>query len=204
MIELRCVQGPALGPWLPAVAALRIEVFREYPYLYDGDFDYERRYLETYLRSAQALVVLALDGEQVVGASTGIPLRDELPEIREPFETAGFPVASVFYFGESVLLGAYRGQGIGHRFFDAREAHALASPGIRYTAFCAVERAENHPLRPASHRTLDAFWQSRGYRRIPAMQAWLEWKDIDQPASTSKPLTFWLRDWSEAEAASSQ
>ena len=35
--------GAALDPMLPAIARLRIEVFRAWPYLYDGSAEYEQR-----------------------------------------------------------------------------------------------------------------------------------------------------------------
>ena len=46
------LSGPALEPWLDALGALRIRVFREYPYLYDGTLEYEREYLRTYVNAA--------------------------------------------------------------------------------------------------------------------------------------------------------
>ena len=47
-ITLECLSGAALLPHLDAVAALRIAVFRDWPYLYDGDAAYEREYLDAY------------------------------------------------------------------------------------------------------------------------------------------------------------
>ena len=193
-IEIRSVTGAAIGPWIDHLAALRIEVFRDFPYLYDGDADYEREYLSTYLRSDQALIVLALDGEQVVGASTGLPLLAETDNLIEPFVRAGLAPEQVFYFGESVLLPDWRGQGLGHRFFDEREAHARAA-GFRYTAFCAVDRSPDDPRRPPGHRFLDEFWRRRGYSPQPAMQAAIAWKEIGESSPSEKRLTFWLRDW---------
>ena len=58
-ITLECLSGAALLPHLDAVAALRIAVFRDWPYLYEGDVGYEREYLAAYTRSADSVVVLA-------------------------------------------------------------------------------------------------------------------------------------------------
>ena len=73
-LELQRCSGDAILPWLDAVAALRIAVFAEWPYLYRGDAAYERGYLARYAASPRSVLVLARDGEEVVGASTGIPL----------------------------------------------------------------------------------------------------------------------------------
>ncbi len=79
------VRGAALEPWLEHVAALRIRVFRDFPYLYDGSLAYEANYLRTYVESDTAVCVLALAGERVVGASTGLALSDETEAFRRPF-----------------------------------------------------------------------------------------------------------------------
>ncbi len=193
-IAIQTVSGEQVLPWLDAVAALRIEVFRDFPYLYDGELDYERRYLATYALSPGSLFVLALDGTRVVGASTGIPLTDADAEFQAPFHEQGIHTDSVFYFGESVLQRDYRGHQTGHRFFDEREAFARQL-GKTITAFCAVERPEDHPLKPVNYTALDAFWQKRGYEKQSLMRTHYHWQDIDQPASTEKPMVFWLKHW---------
>ena len=55
--EVRVLTGAALDSALDDVARLRIAVFRDWPYLYDGDLDYERRYLESYRTSTGAVLV---------------------------------------------------------------------------------------------------------------------------------------------------
>ena len=192
-VTVRAVTGAGLAPWLEAVARLRVAVFRDWPYLYAGDFDYERDYLQAYARSPGSVVVLALADGEVVGASTGLPLADDAPAFQRPFLEAGRSVGDVFYFGESVLLPAWRGRGLGHAFFDRREAHARALGGFRWTAFCAVDRAADDPRRPAGHRGNEAFWSKRGYVRQPDLAMRLAWQEIGDPSPSEKPLTFWLR-----------
>lgn len=191
-IRIHSVSGRGILPWLDALAELRIRVFRDFPYLYDGSLDYERVYLSEYADSARSVIVVATDGEQVVGCSTGLPMADADPEFQRPFVAAGFPLETIFYFGESVLDAAYRGRGLGHRFFDEREAHARKQ-GFRLAAFCAVERPADHPLRPADYRPLDAFWEKRGYHKRPELTAQFAWKDVDQPDESRKTLVFRLR-----------
>lgn len=177
------------------LALLRIAVFRGFPYLYEGTVDYEKIYLQTYARSERSFLFAAYDGARMAGATTCIPLTDETEEVREPFIKAGYNLSEICYFGESILLPEYRGMGLGHRFFDEREAHAASFGTFKYTCFCAVVRPDNHPLRPAGYRPLDEFWTKRGYRKANSLQSQFSWPDIGASGSTLKPMVYWLREW---------
>ena len=74
-VEIRPVTGIAVEPWLDALAQLRIEVFRDYPYLYDGDLEYERGYLDRYAQSDRSVFVLALEYNRLVGGPLPRPGR---------------------------------------------------------------------------------------------------------------------------------
>ncbi|MEI4196283.1 GNAT family N-acetyltransferase [Roseovarius sp. E0-M6] len=192
MIRVERLEGEALSAALGDVARLRIEVFRKWPYLYDGDAEYEARYLQTYRDSADAILVGAFDGARLVGASTGTPMEDHADDFAAAFAGQDIPLSDIFYCAESVLLPEYRGQGLGHAFFDAREAHAR-DLGRTYSAFCGVVRPMDHPLRPEGYRPLDAFWRKRGYTPVEGAVAQFRWKDIDQSHETDHTLQFWMR-----------
>ncbi|NKX37162.1 GNAT family N-acetyltransferase [Rhodobacteraceae bacterium R_SAG4] len=193
VLRIETLTGAALAAALDDVARLRIEVFRAWPYLYDGDLAYERDYLQSYRDSAGAVVVGAFDADRLVGAATGTPLADHADDFAAAFAESTLDMADIFYCAESVLLPAYRGQGAGHGFFDAREAHAREL-GFAKSAFCSVIRPKEHPLHPTGYTPLDPFWRKRGYRPLPGVVAEFAWKDIDQPKGTTKTLQFWLRD----------
>jgi GNAT superfamily N-acetyltransferase len=193
MFDVRTFSGARIAPYLDAVAKLRMAVFRDWPYLYVGDREYEKTYLATYARSPESLFALAFDGELVIGASTGIPLADETAVFRQAFVDKGIDPASVFYFGESALLAEYRGHGLGHRFFDERERYARQLGRFAMTAFCTVERDADDPRCPRRFRSNDLFWTKRGYRRQDDMQCRLEWQENGQSVAASHPMRFWLR-----------
>ena len=190
-VAVRVLTGNALADALPDVARLRIDVFRDWPYLYDGDADYERDYLRAY-QSPGAVVVAAMDGDRIVGAATGAPMSDHATDFGAAFADRPEPLSDIFYCAESVLLRAYRGHGLGHAFFDAREDHARAL-GARWSAFCSVIRPADHPMRPAEYWPLDAFWRKRGYAPLPGVVAQFAWKDLGQATETEKTLQFWMK-----------
>ncbi|GAB4517326.1 MAG: GNAT family acetyltransferase [Roseibium sp.] len=191
-IDIRRLTGMDLENALDDLAGLRISVFRSWPYLYDGTREYEARYLSRYARTEGAVIVGAFDGEKLVGAATGAPLGDELASFRAPLEAQGHDLSKIFYLAESVLDPAYRGRGIGHRFFDEREAHAR-SLGFTEAMFCAVIRPQDHPLRPEDYAPLDPFWRKRGYEKLDGVIVTFPWLDVGDGRETEKPMQVWHR-----------
>ncbi|WP_193211028.1 GNAT family N-acetyltransferase [Luteolibacter marinus] len=192
--RVHCLGGTEIGPYLDATARLRISVFKGFPYLYQGDAASEQSYLRSYARCPRSVFVLAEEGGEVVGVSTGLPLADADQAFRKPFEDSGISPGDWFYFGESVLEPAWRGRGIGHRFFDEREKWALAQ-GYFKTCFCSVVRSDNHPLKPAGYRPHDEFWTKRGYTQVPGWKARLSWCQVDSAGrEVENELVFWTRE----------
>ena len=187
-------QGQEIRTVFGDLAGLRIAVFRAYPYLYEGSVEYEKSYLDTFAKAERSFLFAVYNGRQMVGATTCIPLPDETADIRKTFEEAGLAVDSLFYFGESILLPEFRGKGLGHRFFDEREAHARSFGTYKKACFLSVERPSDHPEKPENYRSNDAFWEKRGYCKKPSIRAVLEWPDLGEKKATPKPLVCWIKN----------
>jgi GNAT superfamily N-acetyltransferase len=192
MVEVRRLSRREAEAAFDDLARLRIAVFRDFPYLYDGDFSYERRYLATFMASPGAVVIGALDGGTLVGAATAAPLCDHFDEFAAPFSAQALDPAEFFYFGESVLEPAFRGRGVGVRFFEERE-RAAREAGFARCVFSAVVRPSDHPARPAFHVPLDGFWTRRGYARIDGLTTGFSWREIGEAEETVKPMEFWQK-----------
>ncbi len=190
--EVRRLARDAITAAFDDLARLRIRVFRDWPYLYDGDLDYERGYLEGFLTAPQSVVIGAFDGATLVGAATASPLTVHHREFAEPVRAAGMDPAHIFYFGESVLLASHRGQGIGVRFFDEREK-AARDQGFSTCLFSAVVRPDDHPKRPESYISLNGFWKNRGYQRVEGLITQFSWKDLGEAEETAKPMEYWKK-----------
>lgn len=192
-LAIETLWGESTRPAIPALARLRVTVFRDFPYLYEGSAAYEEKYLAKYIDLPEGTIVVAREGAEIVGASTALPLAKAGKSEQKPFLDAGIDFAGIYYFGESVLLSAYRGRGAGVAFFNQREARALAL-GFRTAAFCAVERPADHPRRPRDYVPLDQFWTKRGYTKRPELRTSFAWQDLDETAESSKPMVFWTRE----------
>lgn len=192
VIQIEPKSGDALRALVAEMAELRIAVFRDWPYLYDGTIDYEMSYLSQFIDAPDHVAICAFDDRNLVGVATASPLIHQHDEFKEPLVNAGHKPDEIFYFGESVLQPAYRGQGIGHQFFDGRETHA-GQLGYDKTAFCGVRRPDDHPLKSDTITPLDPFWTKRGYVPLDGVIATFSWRDVGDSEETSKPMQFWGR-----------
>lgn len=195
-LEVRALADHEIEAALPALGQLRAHLFREWPYLYDPQESFERDYLRALGSTEGAALIVALDGQDVVGAATASPLAVQEADLIRPLAGAGWDIPATFYFGESLLLPAYRGRGIGHIFFDLREQQARAA-GARHTIFGSVIRPASHPARPSDYSPLDPFWRRRGYRPLVDIRCALLWQDKAAALETPHPMQLWHRDLTE-------
>lgn len=193
IITFETLQGD-FGPALNEVARLRLSIFREFPYLYEGTAESEAEYLQTYAQAAGALLVLARDnqaGGRVVGAATAVPLSHETPDLQAPFLAAGLDPAQVLYIGEALLENGYQGLGLGGELVGRAEAHAEAL-GLPLVAAAMVQRPADHPLMPQGWRSPRNFVERRGYVMCPELDTTLTWQEVGEAEPSPKPMRFWV------------
>lgn len=181
-----------------AIANLRIKVFKEFPYIYDGSLEYEVKYLERYFKALNGHFILAIDENNsniIVGVATCLPLVEEDDFVKKPFNDLDYNIDEIFYFGESLLLPEYRGKGLGQAFFDAREKIALSFPNTKATTFCAVVRPIDHELKPLNYTPLNGFWRNRGYEKVEGLTSEFEWLDLNEKNETAKTMQYWMKTW---------
>lgn len=191
-IHVRAFSGSALRTYVHSIAKLRMDVFQEYPFFEAPDLYRELQCLQRYTASKEGIGVLVFDHSTVVGVSLGIPLTLERPEIQEPIQNRFGDTVSYYFFGESVLLKPYRNRGVGHHFFDVREAHVRHFQKYRQICFLDPVRPEIDGLKPPDYLPLHDFWRKRGYVHYPDLNCHLAWKDLQTKQNTEKALTFWI------------
>jgi len=187
------VQGKDAKPFFADMARMRLELFRGFPYLYDGNVEYEEAYLERYFSCPQAHVLLVFSKDSVVGFSTSIPLAEEIPEHRTPYEKCGLHPQDYLYLGEAMLNAAHRGQGVLRAFHELHE-QAAREGGMRFTTLMTVDRPESHPLRPAEYTPMDVLLTHFGYEKIPGCAITIEWPQIDTGQDELNVLSVWQKD----------
>lgn len=192
-MEVKIFHGKEIASIITELAKLRITVFHDFPYLYEGDFEYEKNYLKIYLETEESTIVAVFDNGQMIGAASAMPLKAEADYVQSPFLESQIDINRIYYFGESVLLKEYRGRGLGNVFFNEREK-AAKKFNYPVSCFCGVIRTEDHPKRPVDFRPLDEFWKKRGYEKQINLVAEFSWKDIGDTMETKKPMIYWMKN----------
>ncbi|HEX7741057.1 MAG TPA: GNAT family N-acetyltransferase [Sphingobium sp.] len=171
---------------------MRITVFRDFPYLYDGKRAFERDFLAAYAQSRGALVVGAFDNDRLIGAALATPMADHPNEFATPFIERGIDIDQVYYFGGIMLLPEWRRRKVGDLFFDRREARAR-DLGFPIACFSTVVRPPDHPARPDGYAPPDSFWRARNYAPVQGLVAQYRWKETGDADKSDHAMQFWVK-----------
>lgn len=192
-ITEQLLTGTAIADGLDDMAALRLDIFLEYPYLYQGRREDELRYVRTYAEAPDACVILAYDGSAVIGAATGMPLVHEDAQMRDAFAGTAFPLNEIYYVGELLFRPAYRNCGLGQRLLARLESHIRSLGGYRTLTCATVERPDDHLLRPHDYIPITRFLARTGFVRLTGVTTNFVWPETDG-VKRDHPMQFWIKD----------
>ncbi len=191
-IHVRSFMGSGIKPHLHSIAKLRAEVLQDFPHWEEPNLHRETEYLKKVASCKESITVLIFDGHTLVGCGSGYPFSLAEPSLIKPFKENHIPVDTYFFLGEVVLLKQYRGRGIGHHLFDAREAHALSLKGFKHLCFCVPFSSTEHV--PPDFVSLNDFYRRRGYIQHPDLKYSMMKKCVGEQAPTEQTGTFWIKD----------
>ncbi len=187
---MQIIRGQEIENHIEQLGRFRIEIFKEYPYLYDGDLAYERAYLSRYSMNPESFLIVIQDNLGVIGACTGIPLNGEDQEFQNAF--AGENRDEIYYIGEVMLRKDARGKKMGSKLL-ATALSLIDSRKYKIVSLCTVDRGSNHPQRPESYCSPEYLWTKYGFVKSFNLLAFFAWKDIGQKIETRKPMNIWLK-----------
>lgn len=198
-INIKIFVGEEVIPYIRTIAEMRIRIFKEYPYLYMGNLEYEEKYLQSYSLNAKAMLAVAYSNEKVVGISTGIPLLSESEIINvceNSLKQQDKDPSKYYYYGEILIEHNYRGLGISSKLYKAQDALA-SSWGFKHTSILTVHRSDNHPLRPQNYKDSNCIWEHLGFfKNLPPLTIRYNWPTIQADGSIvddSNLMEFWER-----------
>ena len=189
MANMQIIRGQEIEYHIDHLGSFRMEIFRDYPYLYDGSIEHERVYLSRYSRNPESFLIILQDARGIIGACTGTPLTGEDSEFQNAF--AGEDKDEIYYIGEVMLRADSRGQGLGSRLLSTALS-LINLERFRIISLCTVDRGLNHPRRPGNYCPPDYLWTKYGFVKSNNLLAYLAWKDIGHEVETQKPMNIWL------------
>ena len=198
MTMLRYVSGVGSGivEILEDVARLRIELFRDFPYLYDGNLEYERNYLAGLSENEESFVVAAYQDDEAVGAATALPLSSNaeiLDGVQDRFSRAGIRPEDCYYYSEILVRPSHRRRGISKEFYRQREETALRL-GYSAACFSALKIEEIASPRPPDYFDPSDMWQRMGFHRHGDICVDYHWPTLQADGTTvdmKHRLYFW-------------
>lgn len=188
----RLLTGKAVAEHLEALAALRLDIFEAFPYLYRGRREDELAYLAGYAEKPGSCVILAEDAGEVIGAATGMPLAQEGAALRDPFAATPHALAGIYYVGEMLFRPAYRSGGLGQRLLARLESRVRALGGFRQLTCATVERPADHPLRPSDFVPIERFLARTGFLPLPGVTTHFSWIEVDG-VKRDHSMQFWMK-----------
>jgi len=189
-MQMKIIRGPGIAKYIDCLGKFRISIFRDFPYLYDGDISYERKYLGRYAQSESAVLCLVDDEHGLRAACTGIPLRDEEDASKSVFSVE--EVANIFYIGEVMIRADARRGGLGQKLLSEM-IDLAAADGYRQIVLFTVDRGFDPPLRPERYWSPEPLWRKFGFERDPEKRVLFSWKDVGSDVATAKPMSVWIR-----------
>ncbi len=197
-LSMDVVQGQGLLPHVNTLAEMRINLFKNFPYLYAGSLnEREIGYVKRFAQNEHALLGIAQIENTVAGMLTGIPLVCDLEIVAHAdsiFAAAGLNAHEYYYFGDALVLQQFRNLGIARALFAVLEAK-VKSLGYKKACFLVEDGDEHHPMRPENFKQ-GLLWSKLGYKKTSIL-ATMSWPTIQVNGAVQEcnhTLTFWIKD----------
>ncbi len=190
--------GREVTPHIKRISDFRIKYFKEFPYCYEGNYEYEYEYFKGFSQDTKSLVIELLENQKIIALSTAMPLvsnADILKEAVNEFRKFGFNPEEFYYLGEIIVDKNNRNQGLGKLMLEKNEEVALKL-GFKKMCLSVVVREQGDPRRPNNYKSSDSVWAINGYVKQnifinyhwPTMLADGAVKDIDNK------MVFWTKE----------
>jgi ribosomal protein S18 acetylase RimI-like enzyme len=190
--------GKETAKYIDIVSEWRIKLFREYPYLYVGDIEYEKKYMQGHATDKQAMIAIAKVDGMLAGFSTGFPLISDseiVADVKKLVSQAGDDIADYYYYGEIMVLPEFRGRGLASMLYTAQD-NLIKSWEFKHVCISTVVQEENHPLKPAGYKSTEGMFEHMGFVKNKLMINY-PWPTIQHDQSI-KEVNHQLACWTKS------
>lgn len=192
-LKIRTLTGPEARSQFDQIAEMRLRNFKEFPYLYKGNKEYEWEYLNnSYFCSPSAQILLVEDDQKIVGFSNTICLTEEIDHFKKPFIEQHLNTDDYFYIGEVILDPLYRGKSL---FYNISRwiAERAVQGNYKYMLCYSVMRDDLDPRRPYAFQPVEKIWQKLGFVKDSRLTVSCTWPQIDTNKEEENKLAAWVR-----------
>ena len=161
------VLGLSIMQYVPPVADIILNTFKEYPYLHAPTLEEKKEYVAWFAHDSEGMIVLAQEDQQLCGLITGIPMKavkKYMPTIDTLFQGININSDDFYYCGDVIVVPTYRAQKLCSTMFSTFEDRVKAW-GFKGLMLITSVREENHPLKPKEYRDASLIWQHYGFEK---------------------------------------
>ena len=195
MMNIQIHTGDSINNYSPILAQWRIQYFNEFPYLYVGTFEYERSYIDAYIKGKDSMLVTVEIDNKVIAIASGIALLSEFDIVSSSAQLLKnlVKIETCAYLGEMIIDEEHRGQGLS-RIIISKQEEYFKSLGYTHTCFLTVVRT-NHPLEPQNYINPSTFWNPIGYIKTNIISSY-NWPTIQpngEVIEMDNEMVYWIK-----------
>ena len=185
-------------PYIQTVSEMRIQEFESFPYLYKGNFNYEKEYMIGFSKGLKSCLGVAKIDNHIVGICTGMPLQSDADILKDAelvYRNVGHDPGKYYYFGEFIVLPKYRGFGISRKLSYDMEKIAQ-NLGYHKICLLTVVRNDKDPRKPKNYKNTDYIWESLGYKpdNLTINYHWPTILQSGEVVDDINPMQFWSKN----------
>lgn len=181
-IKIEVFHGPEIAPYIKDIASLCNSIYRDAPYLYNGeDADYNT-YVESYTESNDTIICLAFDQQEIIGLALGMPMEQSRDLYKPTLIEHGFDLQTMYYFGEFGLRNGYQNRGIEISLYAHMEKTIRESGAFDKIAIWEIEGSKNK------------FLSEFGFLLHPELNFHISWTHIGDTQETEHLATYSIKN----------
>ena len=188
-------KGNELEELIPEIAKARLELFKEFPYLYEGTYENELKYLTDFVKNPKSIILTAHEADKLIAfvTATAVESGFDLTEaIKDLMQKEDIDTSKYFYISEMMVYPEFRSFELQNKLKKDIENYAKENS---YTKVCflSVFRENDHPLRPEGYKEISRLWKFNKNHKTD-ISTEFEWNTV-QKDSESKLMNNRLDLW---------
>lgn len=184
-MDLEIIKGKDIQRYFEPFTQLRMAFYRDYPYLYAGNKEFERKYFSMFTTHEDSRLIVAKEEDKIVGAILGAPLKATAEEVQRPYKEQGKSIDTIYYLGDILVQKDHRDQGIGSALYEEFESIIRSMKKYQEIDLYEIARSDEHPRKPKDYKPIEDFWKKRGYTQASDLKAEFAWKEIGEKQESS-------------------